>query len=59
MTWVLIGVALFLAIAPVLATVPEPMVFAVGALNASMHAAEKRGRHPTRDAGPACWLRWG
>jgi uncharacterized membrane protein YoaK (UPF0700 family) len=39
MTWVLIGVALLLTIAAVLATVPEPMVFAMGALNASMHRA--------------------
>jgi uncharacterized membrane protein YoaK (UPF0700 family) len=39
MTWVLIGVALFLAAAAVLRTVPEPMVFAMGALNASMHRA--------------------
>ena len=38
-TCVLIGVALFLAIAAVLATTPDPMVFAMGALNASMHRA--------------------
>ena len=36
-TCVLIGVALVLAIAAVLATTPDPMVFAMGALNASMH----------------------
>jgi uncharacterized membrane protein YoaK (UPF0700 family) len=39
MTWVLIGVALFLVVAAVLRNVPEPMVFAMGALNASMHRA--------------------
>ena len=39
MTWVLIGVALLLAIAAALATAPEPMVFAMGILNASMHRA--------------------
>jgi uncharacterized membrane protein YoaK (UPF0700 family) len=39
MTWVLIGVVLLLAVAAVLRTVPEPMVFAMGALNASMHRA--------------------
>jgi len=39
MTWVLIGVVLFLAIAAVLATVAEPMAVAMGALNASMHRA--------------------
>jgi len=41
MTWVLTGVALLLAIAAVLRTAPEPMVFAMGALNASMHRAGK------------------
>ena len=41
MTWVLIGVVLFLAVAAVLRNVPEPMVFAMGALNASMHRAGK------------------
>jgi uncharacterized membrane protein YoaK (UPF0700 family) len=40
-TWVLIGVALFLVVAAVLRNVPEPMVFAMGALNASMHRAGK------------------
>ena len=39
MTWVLIGVALFLVVAVVLRNVPEPMVFGMGALNASMHRA--------------------
>jgi uncharacterized membrane protein YoaK (UPF0700 family) len=39
MTWVLIGVALLLAIAGVLATAPEPMALAMGILNASMHRA--------------------
>jgi len=39
MTWVLIGVALLLVIAAALATAPEPMVFAMGILNASMHRA--------------------
>ena len=42
-TCVLIGVALFLTIAAVLATAPEPMVFAMGALNASMHRAGSIG----------------
>jgi uncharacterized membrane protein YoaK (UPF0700 family) len=41
MTWVLMGVALFLVVAAVLKNVPEPMVFAMGALNASMHRAGK------------------
>ena len=41
MTWVLIGVALFLVVAAVLRNVPEPMVFGMGALNASMHRAGK------------------
>jgi uncharacterized membrane protein YoaK (UPF0700 family) len=40
-TCVLIGVALFLAIAAVLATAPEPI--AMGALNASMHRAGSIG----------------
>jgi uncharacterized membrane protein YoaK (UPF0700 family) len=39
MTWVLIGVVLLLVVAAVLRNVPEPMVFAMGALNASMHRA--------------------
>src|SRR6516162_3687448 len=39
MTWVLIGVMLLLTIAAVLGTAPEPMVFAMGALNASMQRA--------------------
>jgi uncharacterized membrane protein YoaK (UPF0700 family) len=39
MTWVLIGVALLLVIAAMLATAPEPMVLAMGALNAAMHRA--------------------
>lgn len=39
MPGVLIGVALLLAIAAVARTAPEPMVFAMGALNASMHRA--------------------
>jgi uncharacterized membrane protein YoaK (UPF0700 family) len=41
MTWVLIGVALLLGIAALLNTVPEPMAFAMGVLNASMHRAGK------------------
>jgi uncharacterized membrane protein YoaK (UPF0700 family) len=41
MTWVLLGVAMLLATAGVLATAPEPMVLAMGALNASMHRAGK------------------
>ena len=39
MTWVLIGVAIFLVIAAVLAGASEPMVIAMGALNASMDRA--------------------
>jgi uncharacterized membrane protein YoaK (UPF0700 family) len=39
MTWVLIGVTLMLVIAAVSAAAPEPMVLAMGALNASMHRA--------------------
>jgi uncharacterized membrane protein YoaK (UPF0700 family) len=39
MTCVLVGVAVLLAIAGVLATAPEPMVLAMGALNAAMHRA--------------------
>ena len=39
MTWVLTGVAILLAIAAVLAAAAEPMVLAMGALNASMHRA--------------------
>jgi uncharacterized membrane protein YoaK (UPF0700 family) len=41
MTAVLIGVALLLAVAAVLTTSPEPMVFAMGAMNAAMHRAGK------------------
>ena len=41
MTWVLIGVALFLVVAAVLRNVPEPMVFGMGALNASCTAPER------------------
>jgi uncharacterized membrane protein YoaK (UPF0700 family) len=41
MTAVLIGVALLLAVAAVLSTAPEPMVFAMGAMNAAMHRAGK------------------
>ena len=52
-TCVLIGVALFLAIAAVLATAPEPMVFAMGALNASMHRAG--GDHAAANS-PRSWL---
>jgi uncharacterized membrane protein YoaK (UPF0700 family) len=39
MSWVLGGVTVLLAIAGLLATAPEPMVLAMGALNASMHRA--------------------
>ena len=39
MTWVLIGVTSMLTVAAVLAAAPEPMVLAMGALNASMHRA--------------------
>jgi uncharacterized membrane protein YoaK (UPF0700 family) len=39
MTWVLASVALLLTIAAMLRTAPEPMAFAMGALNASMHRA--------------------
>jgi uncharacterized membrane protein YoaK (UPF0700 family) len=39
MTWVLIGVAILLAIAAALGTAAEPMVFAMGALNAAMWRA--------------------
>ena len=41
MTAVLIGVALLLAVAAVLRTASEPMVFAMGAMNAAMHRAGK------------------
>jgi hypothetical protein len=41
MTWVLIGVALFLAIAALLRTAPEQMVLAMGALNASMPSGSR------------------
>jgi len=39
MTWVLSGVTILLAVAGVLATAVEPMVLAMGALNASMRRA--------------------
>ena len=39
LTWVLIVVAILLAIAGALGTSPEPMVVAMGALNAAMHRA--------------------
>jgi len=39
MSWVLAGVTVLLAIAALLSAAPEPMVFAMGALNASMHRA--------------------
>ena len=39
MTWVLIGVTSMLTVAAVSAAAPEPMVLAMGALNASMHRA--------------------
>ena len=39
MTWVLAAVTVLLTIAALLATAPEPMVLAMGALNASMHRA--------------------
>jgi uncharacterized membrane protein YoaK (UPF0700 family) len=39
LTWVLLGVALLLTIAAVRATAPEPMAFAMGILNASIHRA--------------------
>jgi uncharacterized membrane protein YoaK (UPF0700 family) len=39
MSWVLAGVTVLLAIAALLTTAPEPMVFAMGALNSSMHRA--------------------
>src|SRR5215469_18816051 len=39
LTWVLIGVAILLAIAGALGTSPEPTVLAMGALNAAMHRA--------------------
>jgi uncharacterized membrane protein YoaK (UPF0700 family) len=39
MSWVLASVAVLLTLAALLATAPEPMVFAMGALNASMHRA--------------------
>ena len=39
MTWVLVGVAILLAIAAALGTAAEPMVFAMGALNAAMRRA--------------------
>jgi uncharacterized membrane protein YoaK (UPF0700 family) len=39
MTCVLVGVTVLLAISGVLSTAPEPMVFAMGALNAALHRA--------------------
>ena len=39
MTCVLVGVTVLLAIAGVLSTAPEPMVLAMGALNAAIHRA--------------------
>ena len=39
LTWVLIGVTILMAIAGALGTSPEPMVLAMGALNAAMHRA--------------------
>ena len=39
MVWVLVAVAFLLALSGVLATAPEPMTFAMGALNASMDRA--------------------
>jgi len=39
MTWVLAAVTVLLTIAALLTAAPEPMVFAMGALNASMHRA--------------------
>ena len=39
LTWVLVAVAFLLALAAVLATAPEPMVVAMGALNASLRRA--------------------
>jgi uncharacterized membrane protein YoaK (UPF0700 family) len=39
LTWVLIAVGFLLALAAVLATAPEPMVVAMGALNASLRRA--------------------
>jgi uncharacterized membrane protein YoaK (UPF0700 family) len=39
MTWVLIGVAILLVIAAALETASQPMVFAMGALNAAMRRA--------------------
>ena len=41
MSWVLAGVTVLLSIAALFATAPEPMVFAMGALNAAMHRAGK------------------
>jgi uncharacterized membrane protein YoaK (UPF0700 family) len=37
--WHMTGVALLLMIAALLATAPEPMIFAMGVLNSSMHRA--------------------
>jgi uncharacterized membrane protein YoaK (UPF0700 family) len=39
MSWVLAGVTVLLTIAALLVAAPEPMVFAMGTLNASMHRA--------------------
>jgi uncharacterized membrane protein YoaK (UPF0700 family) len=41
LSWILAAVAILLAIAAALATSPEPMVLAMGALNASMQRAGK------------------
>ena len=41
LTWVLVAVAVLLAIAAVLGTSPEPMVLAMGALNASVQRVGK------------------
>jgi len=41
MTWVLSGVAILLAIAAIARAAAEPMVFAMGAMNAAMHRAGK------------------
>ena len=39
LSWVLAGVTVLLTMAAILGTAPEPMVFAMGALNASMQRA--------------------
>jgi hypothetical protein len=43
LTWVLIGVTILLAIAGALGASPEPMVLAMGALNAATHRREHSG----------------